>query len=86
MAALGIELRRQGQVLQIVLAVQRSGALSRRLNGWQQQADQDADDGDDHQQLDERKTKGREERGEGRAEYSGGTFIGIQESNTTLIV
>ena len=34
----------------------RRASFARRLHGRQQQADQDADDGNDHQQFNKRKT------------------------------
>ena len=46
---------RQADLLEVVLALGASGRFARRLHGRQQQSDQHADDGDDHQQFDERK-------------------------------
>ena len=45
---------RQSNLLQIVQALGPPRRFPRRLNGGQQQGDQDADDGDHHQQLDQR--------------------------------
>ena len=45
-------LPRQADLFQIVLALRDPGRFPRRLNGRQQQRDQNADDGDDDQQLD----------------------------------
>ena len=46
----------QGKLLQVVLALHHPCRLAGRLNGWQQQRDQDADDRDHDQKLDQRKT------------------------------
>ena len=48
--------QRQSQLLEIVAALRPPGGLPSGLNGRQQQRDQNADDGDDHQQLDQGKT------------------------------
>ena len=45
---------RQPQLLQVVDALRASGGLARRLDGGQEQRDQDGDDGDHDQQLDQR--------------------------------
>jgi hypothetical protein len=47
---------RQANLLEVVDALHPSGCLARRLDGGQEQGDQNADDGDDDQQLDERET------------------------------
>ena len=47
----------EGQLLEVVAALHLSGCLARRLNGRQQQRDQNGDDRDDHQQLNQRKTR-----------------------------
>jgi hypothetical protein len=44
--------RGQADLLQVVGALGPAGGLPRGLHRRQQQRDQDADDGDDHQQLD----------------------------------
>jgi len=41
-------------LLQVVLAPDAGGCFAHLLDGRQEQADQDGNDGDDHQQLDER--------------------------------
>ena len=46
----------QRHLLDLVGAGTASGRFSCRLHRWQEQADQRADDGDDHQQLDQGKT------------------------------
>jgi hypothetical protein len=38
-------------LLQIVLATRPSGCFADPLHGWNQQADQDADDGNDYEQF-----------------------------------
>jgi hypothetical protein len=47
---------RQPDLLQVVGALHASSGFSSRLDGGQQKADQNSDDGDDHQQLHERET------------------------------
>ena len=47
-------LNAQTNLLQVIGALGTSTCLTRRLNRRQEQRDQDADDGDDHQQFDER--------------------------------
>ena len=46
----------QGQLFQVVLALQLACRLARRLDRRKQQRDQDADDRDHHEQLDQCKT------------------------------
>jgi len=46
----------QAELLQVVDALGATGRLAGRLHGRQEQGDQHADDGDDHQQLDQRET------------------------------
>jgi len=48
--------QRHRQLLDIVRAAHSPGRFPRRLHGRQQQAHQDADDRNDHQQLDQGKT------------------------------
>jgi hypothetical protein len=48
--------RRYGQLPEVVAALRLPRGLSGRLNGREQQTHQDADDGDNDQQFDERKT------------------------------
>ena len=48
-----IAVQRQADLLQVVLAVGASSRLAGRLDGGRTSADQEADDGDDHQQFDE---------------------------------
>src|SRR5262249_52709530 len=43
----------QAELPQVVLAAHAVGGLAHLLDGGQQQADQDGDDGDHHQQLDQ---------------------------------
>jgi len=45
----------QPDLLQVVLALHAVGRLPDLLDGGQQEADQDGDDGDDDEQLNERK-------------------------------
>jgi hypothetical protein len=47
----------QGDLLEVVAALGTLGCFSDFLHGGQQQAHQDADDCDDHQQLDQREAK-----------------------------
>ena len=46
----------QSELLDVVLAAHAGRGLAHLLNSRQQQADQDRDDGDHHEQLDQRKT------------------------------
>ena len=46
-------MKRQAELLHVVLTLHAGGGLADLLDGGQQQADQDGDDGDHHQQLDE---------------------------------
>jgi len=46
----------QADLLEVVLALQPACRLAGGLHGGQQQRDENADDGDHHQQLDQRKT------------------------------
>ena len=46
----------QANLLEVVAAAHAASRFSSCLNCWQKEADQDADDRDDHQQLDQRKT------------------------------
>ncbi len=64
-AARGIELlcvemvhRRQPDLFQVVLALRTTARFPRRLNGRQQQSNQNANDGNDYQQFDKRETDG----------------------------
>jgi hypothetical protein len=43
------------ELLEVVLALGTASGLSRLLNRWQQQGDQDRDDRDHHEQLNEGK-------------------------------
>ena len=47
---------RQSQLTNIVAALHTPRRFTSRLNGWQQQSHQDADDRNNDQQLDERKS------------------------------
>jgi hypothetical protein len=47
----------QHQLLDVVGTLRSRSGLTNLLHGWQQQADQDGDDGDHHQQLDQREAK-----------------------------
>jgi hypothetical protein len=49
-----VVVRSQSNLLEIVAALNPSGGLSDLLDGWQEQADEDANDGNHHQQLDQR--------------------------------
>ena len=42
----------QSNLLEVVVALRAAGRLAGGLHGRQEQGDQDADDGDDDQQLD----------------------------------
>ena len=47
----------QADLLQVVLAAQPGGGLADLLHGGQEQADEHRDDGDHHQQLDQREPR-----------------------------
>ena len=47
---------RQADLLEVVRALGPTGRLAGRLDGGQEQGDQDGDDGDHHQQLDQRES------------------------------
>jgi hypothetical protein len=47
-------LERQPHLLQVVRALRTAGRFAGRLDGWQQQGDEDADNRDDDQEFDER--------------------------------
>ncbi len=49
-------MKRQADLLQVIGALHASSSFAGRLHGRQQQPDQDADDGDDHQEFNESKT------------------------------
>jgi hypothetical protein len=49
-------LNTQCNLVQIVLALHRTGGFSRCLNGGKQKADQNSNDGDNNEQLHQRKT------------------------------
>ena len=48
-------MQRQADLLEVIGALGPPGRLPRRLDRRQQQGNQDADDGDHHQKLDQRK-------------------------------
>jgi len=48
-----IVVKGHAELLQLATALHASGGLADLLNGGQEQADQDGDDGDHHQQLDQ---------------------------------
>jgi hypothetical protein len=50
---------RQADLLEVVLTADAVGRLANLLHGGEQQADQDGNDGDDHQQLDQRERGAR---------------------------
>ena len=52
-----VVVHRQANLLQIVFALRAPGRFTCLLNGWQQQGNQDRNDGNDHQQLNQCKTK-----------------------------
>ena len=54
-----IHLRGQHDLLQIVRALHTASRFTRRLNGGQEQTDQDSDDRDNDQELDESKRRAR---------------------------
>jgi len=43
-----------GELLEVVAALRPCGGFAHLLDGGQQEADEHGDDGDDHQQLDQR--------------------------------
>ena len=49
-----VGVQRQRQLLEVVGALHPAGCLADLLDGGQQKPDEDGDDGDDHQQLDQR--------------------------------
>jgi hypothetical protein len=51
-----IEVEGEAELLPVVAALDPPRRLTGRLNGRQQQGDQDANDGDHHEQLDERES------------------------------
>ena len=53
----------EADLLQVVLALHAGGGLADLLDGGQQQADQDGDDGDHDQQFDERERSTRNDPG-----------------------
>jgi len=48
-------MNRESYLLDVIGALHPARRFSRRLYRWQQKCDQDADNGDDDQQFDERK-------------------------------
>jgi hypothetical protein len=52
-------LDRDAQLLEVVAALHARGSLADFLHGGQEQADEDGDDGDHHQQLDQRDPRQR---------------------------
>ena len=57
-----VVVRGDAQLLEVVLALDPGGRFADLLYRGQQQADQDGDDGDDHQQLDQREAGRASER------------------------
>ena len=53
----------QGDLLEVVLALGPGGGLADLLHGGQQHADEHGDDGEHHQQLDQREGRARSHRG-----------------------
>lgn len=49
---------RQAELFEVVLTLRATSRFARRLNGGQQQCDQDADDGDHHEKFHESETAG----------------------------
>jgi hypothetical protein len=47
----------EGHLLELIGAHRRSGRLTGRLHCWQEQANEGADDGDHHEQFDQRKAR-----------------------------
>jgi hypothetical protein len=43
----------QADLFEVISALQASGGFAGRLHGWQQQADENTDDGDDDQKFDQ---------------------------------
>jgi len=51
-----VVVQRQAELLHVVDALRTAGRLAGRLDGGQEQADQDGNDGDHHQEFDQRET------------------------------
>jgi hypothetical protein len=49
-----VHVQAKTDLLQVIRALRPPGGFARRLNGREQQGDQDADNGDDNQKLNER--------------------------------
>ena len=65
LAAVGVEVHRQAELADVVLAGGAAGRLACGLHRREQEADERADDGDDHEQFDEREpAAGREGHGQ----------------------
>ena len=56
LVAVMVRLQRQPDLFEIAPTLGAAGCLASRLDGRQQQGDQDPDDGDDHQKFDERES------------------------------
>ena len=54
-----VHLEGQAKLLEVVHALDAAGRLTSRLNGREQKTNQNGDDGDDHQQLDQREAATR---------------------------
>src|SRR5262249_52713106 len=67
--AVVVVLPRQGDLLDVVLAGGAVGALTHLLDGGDEQADEDGDDGNHHQQLDQREATPTPRRSAGRVEH-----------------
>jgi hypothetical protein len=50
-----VVVNRQADLLKVIAAAHPSSRFACGLNGWQKQANQDTNDGDDNQQLDQSK-------------------------------
>src|SRR5262249_31109681 len=56
---IGVRVDGQADLLEVVLALGAAGGLADLLDGGEQEADEDGDDGDHHQQLDQRERAAR---------------------------
>lgn len=74
-------LRGQANLLEIVRALHAAGSLARGLHCGQQQRDQDADDGDDDEELDEGKATLAQPNSQGLSTHD--TFL-VQQTNESI--
>ena len=74
-----VVLRGESELLEVVRALRAAGGLAGGLDGGQQQRDQDADDRDDHQQLDQGEAAAL---AIGRDSDHGGDSCGVHQEET----